>query len=147
MISFHFGAENHSELQSLLRKSLVIIVVASVLMVLLGECLAMPLSLLFAGYDAELYSLTLRCFYVYSVSFLFSGVAIYGSSFFTALNNGSVSAAISFLRTLVFQIAAVMLLPLIFDVDGIWFSIIVAELMATAVTVIFLVGMRKKYHY
>ena len=147
VISFHFGAENHSELQSLLRKSLVIIGVASVLMVLLGECLAMPLSLLFAGYDAELYSLTLRGFYVYSVSFLFSGVAIYGSSFFTALNNGPVSAAISFLRTLVFQIAAVMLLPLIFDVDGIWFSIIVAELMATAVTVIFLVGMRKKYHY
>jgi Na+-driven multidrug efflux pump len=125
----------------------VIIGIASLGMLLLGEGLAMPLSALFAGYDPALYDLTLRGFYIYSFSFLFSGIAIYGSSFFTALNNGILSAVMSFTRTLVFQVAAVLLLPLAFDIDGIWYSIIVAELMAAAVTVGFLVAMRKKYQY
>ena len=116
-------------------------------MVVAGEVLAKPLSLLFAGYDDALYALTLRGFYIFSFSFLFSGIGIFGSGFFTALNNGLVSAVISFLRTLVFQTLAVILLPLIWQTDGIWASLIVAELLAAIVTVAFLLGMRKKYHY
>lgn len=147
VIGYHYGAQNHGELKSLLRKSLVLIGGASVFMLILGEALAKPLSIVFVSYDPSLFSLTLRGFAIYSFSFLFSGIAIYGSGFFTALNNGLVSALISFLRTLVFQIAAVIFLPLIWGIDGIWVSIVAAELMACVVTSIFFVAMRKKYHY
>ena len=112
-----------------------------------AQLLGRPLSLLFVGYDAGLLELTARAFTIFSFCFLFSGFAIFGSSFFTALNNGLVSAAISFLRTLVFQAAAVLIFPLIWEVDGIWLSIVAAEALAVAVTAAFLWGMRKKYQY
>lgn len=147
VVGYHYGAENHGELKSLLKKSLVIVGGFSVCMLLLGEVLAKPLSLIFVSYDTELLRLTLRGFTIFSFSFLFAGVAIFGSGFFTALNNGLISALISFLRTLVFQIAAILILPMIWEVDGIWISIVVAELMAAVVTVVFLIAMRKKYHY
>ncbi|MDO4167180.1 MAG: MATE family efflux transporter [Eubacteriales bacterium] len=147
VIGYHFGAENHSELRNLLKKSLIIIGTFAVVMLIAAECLAKPLATVFVGYDAELLALTLHGFLIYSFSFLFAGIAIYGSSFFTALNNGLVSALISFLRTLVFQIAAVLIFPLIWGIDGIWISIVVAEMMAAIVTSLFLLGLRKKYHY
>ena len=147
VIGYHYGAGNHEELKGLLKKSLILIGIFSVSMFVAAEILARPLSMLFVGYDQQLLELTLRGFLLYSFSFLFAGLAIFGSSFFTALNNGLVSAIMSFLRTLVFQAAAVMLLPLIWEVDGIWLSIVGAELMAALVTVVFLVTMRKKYQY
>lgn len=147
IVGYHYGAQNHDELKGLRKKSLVIIGILSVAMLLLSEVLARPLSVLFVGYDEDLLALTLRGFLIYSFSFLFAGIAIWGSSFFTALGNGLVSALISFLRTLVFQIAAVMIFPLIWEIDGIWISVIMAELMAAVVTVAFLAGMRKKYRY
>ena len=109
--------------------------------------LARPLSVLFAGYDEGLLRLTVRAFSIFSFSFLFSGFAIFGSSFFTALNNGFVSAAISFMRTLVFQIAAVLIFPLLWKADGIWMSIVAAEMMAVIVTIVFLRLNQKKYRY
>jgi len=147
VVGYHYGAGNHEELKGLLKKSLVLIGIFSVGMVVLAEGLARPLALIFVGYDPELLDMTLRGFLVYSFSFLFAGLAIYGSSFFTALGNGLVSALISFLRTLVFQVAAVLIFPLIWGLDGIWFSIVAAELVAALVTVAFLIGKRKKYHY
>lgn len=147
VIGYHYGAGNHEELKGLLKKSLVLIVIFSVGMLVLAESLARPLALIFVGYDQELLDMTLRGFLVYSFSFLFAGLAIYGSSFFTALGNGLVSALISFLRTLVFQVAAVLIFPLIWGLDGIWFSIVAAELVAAVVTALFLLGKRKKYHY
>lgn len=147
VVSYHYGAGNQEELKGLLKRSLVLIGVFSVGMLGLGEGLARPLSLIFVGYDAELLELTLKGFFVYSFSFLFAGIAVYGSSFFTALGNGLVSALISFLRTLVFQVAAVLLFPLLWGIEGIWISIVAAELMAAGVTVIFLLKMRKKYGY
>ena len=147
VISYHYGAGNHQELKDLLKRSLVLTGIFSVCMLALGEILARPLSMLFVGYDQELLALTLRGFLIYSFSFLFAGLAIFGSSFFTALGNGLVAALISFLRTLVFQVAAVLLFPLVWGIDGIWFSIVAAELMSVAVTVLFLVTQRKKYHY
>ena len=147
VVGYHYGAGNREELKGLLKRSLVLIGIFSVGMLGLGEGLARPLSLIFVGYDAELLELTLEGFFVYSFSFLFAGIAVYGSSFFTALGNGLVSALISFLRTLVFQVAAVLLFPLVWGIDGIWISIVAAELMAAVVTVLFLVGMRGKYHY
>ena len=147
VIGYHYGAGNTAELKSLLRKSFIIIGIFSVSMLLAAELLAYPLSLLFVGYDAELLRLTVSGFVIYSFSFLFAGIAIYGSSFFTALNDGLTSALISFLRTLVFQIAAVLIFPLIWGIDGIWLSIVAAELMATAVTLFFLILKRKQYGY
>lgn len=147
VISYHYGAGNHRELQGLLRKSLLIVGCFALGMFVAAELLARPLSLLFVSYDPELLSVTLRGFAIYSFSFLFSGFSIFGSSFFTALNNGLVSALISFMRTLLFQVLAVLTFPLIWDLDGIWLSIVVAELMAAAVTTIFWLAMRKKYHY
>ena len=147
IVGFHYGAGNHGELRSLLRKSLILTAAAGVGMVALAVVLATPLSGIFVGYDEGLYDLTRRGFLLYSVSFLFSGFAIFGSSFFTALGNGGVSAAISFLRTLVFQVAAVLILPIFFDIDGVWLSISAAELLALLVTAAFLFGMRKKYKY
>lgn len=147
VIGYHYGAQNHRELKSLLKKSLTIIAVLSVAMLAAAEILARPLATLYVGYDPELLSLTLRGFVIFSFSFLFAGIAIYGSSLFTALNNGLVSALISFLRTMVFQIAAVLIFPLIWGIDGIWGSIVIAELMAALVTILFVLAMRKKYHY
>lgn len=147
VISFHFGAKHPKELRNLLKKSLIIISVFSVCMLIMGEFLATPFSKLYVGYDPELFDMTERAFLIYSFSFLFTGVGIFGSSFFTALNDGLVSAVISFLRTFLFQIISVLLLPLILGLDGIWFSVIVAELLATVVTVVFLLANKKKYGY
>lgn len=147
IISYHYGAGNTNELKSLLRKSIILIAITSVAMLALGETLALPLSKIFIGYNTQILDLTLRGFRIFSFSFLFAGFAIFGSSFFTALNDGLTSAIISFLRTLAFQVAAVILLPLIWGTDGIWASIIVSEFLAVAVTVIFMVAKRKKFKY
>ncbi len=148
VIGYHYGAKNTKELKGLLRKSIVIIAVASVCMVILSELLSSPMAQLFVGYNDELCQLTKRAFLFYSFSFLFSGFAIFGSSFFTALNNGPISAIISFMRTLVFQVAAVIILPIIFNgVDGVWLSIVIAEALAVIITVIFIIAKRKKYGY
>ena len=145
VVSFHFGARDKAELTNLLRRSLGIIGAVSVFMLLLSEALARPLAHIFVGYDEELMAVTLHAFRIYSFTFLLCGVPIFGSSFFTALNDGLTSALISFLRTVVFQVAAVLLLPLLFGLDGIWYSLIVAELAAAAVTVFFWVRKREVY--
>ncbi|MGN1223979.1 MAG: MATE family efflux transporter [Ruminococcus sp.] len=144
---YHYGAGNHMEMKSLLKKSFCVISVFSVCMFLLAEILAYPLAKIFVGYDEALLKLTEHGFTIFSFSFLFAGFSIYGSSFFTALNNGLISALISFLRTLVFQIAAVLILPVFLGIDGIWISIVAAEIMAIIITVFFIIKMRKKYHY
>ncbi|MBQ9964390.1 MAG: MATE family efflux transporter [Clostridia bacterium] len=147
VIGYHYGAQNHGELRSILKKSLVIVGIASVGMLIASEALAMPLSRLFVGYDRELYDLTLRGFIIFSFSFVFSGLPIFGSSFFTALNNGPVSALISFLRTVVFQVAAVLLLPLVWGIDGVWISLVVAEAAAALTAVICWLANKRKYQY
>lgn len=147
VIGYHFGAKNHDELKSLRKKSCFIIMIFSFCMLALGLLLAPVFSKIFVGYNEALYNLTLRGFRIFCFSFVFAGMAIFGSSFFTSLNDGLTSAVISFLRTLVFQIVAVMLLPLIWGIDGIWASIIVAELMAFSVTILFMILKRKKYNY
>ncbi len=147
IISYHFGAGNRTELKSLLKKSGGIILAFSVVMFILGEALALPLSAIFVGYDKTLLELTAEGFRIFSFSFLFAGFAIFFSGFFTALNDGLTSAIISFLRTLVFQIAAVMLLPIIWGVDGIWWSVVVAEGMAAVVGTAFLFIKKNKYQY
>lgn len=116
-------------------------------MVASAELLATPLAKIFVGYDAELMNITVSGFRIFALSFLFMGFAIYGSGFFTALNDGVTSAIISFLRTLVFQTAAVILLPKFLGIDGVWISIVVAEVMAVVFSAIFLITKRKKYHY
>ena len=147
VIGYHDGAKNHGELQGLLKKSLVMIGGFGVAMVASAELLAVPLARIFVSYDAALMELTVSGFRIFALSFLFMGYAIFGSGFFTALNDGVTSAIISFLRTLVFQAAAVILLPLLWRIDGVWFSIVAAEVMAVVFSAIFLVAKRRKYHY
>lgn len=145
IVSYHYGAQNREELKSLLRKAIFIVAIAALCMFAAGELLAAPLSRLFVAYDEELLQMTTHAFAIFSFSFLFSGFAINGSSFFTALNDGLTSALISFLRTLVFQVAAVLLFPLLWGLDGIWFSIVAAEIMAVLATIFFLLKKQKKY--
>ena len=147
VVGYHDGAKNYTELKGLLRKSLIIIGAFGVSMLLLGELLARPLAAIFVSYDEELMTLTISGFRIFALSFVFMGYAIYSSGFFTALNDGLTSALISFLRTLVFQTAAVLLLPLVWGIDGVWVSIVAAEFMAVIFSAIFLITKRKKYHY
>lgn len=147
VISFNYGALNHDELKGILKRSMVILTTSSVIMFLLSLLLSRPLSILFVGYDKELLDLTQRGFFFFSFSFLFAGIPMFASSFFTALNNGLVSAIVSVLRTVVFQVAFVLILPLFLKVDGIWVSLACAELFALFVAVIMLIANKKKYQY
>jgi len=147
VVSFNYGAENHNEMKSLFRKSLRLIAIFAVTMTAVGQLLARPIAGIFVGYDEELMQMTISAFRIYAMMYLVSGFNINGSAFFTALNNGKVSAIISFLRTLVFQSASVMLLPLVFGVTGIWCAVIVAELMAITVTTVYIIKMKDVYHY
>ena len=147
IVSFHYGAGNTDELKSLRKKSINIVYLAGGAMVIVALVLSGLLCKIFVGYDEELYDLTLRGFRIFALSYLVTGFNIFGSAFFTALNNGGVSAIISFLRTLIFQIAAVLLLPIVLGLDGVWLAIIVAEVSSAVVTTFFLVAKQKKYRY
>ena len=147
IIGYHHGAENHGELKNMFRKCLVVVGVFAVAMTAAGLLLALPLSRVFVGYDPVLLKMTVRGFVIYSLSFLLCGFNIFGSSLFTALNNGLISAVISFVRTLICQIAAVLLLPLILGLDGIWWAIVVSEGVALVLTVYCFVKFKGRYHY
>ncbi len=147
IIGYNYGAANHSELKNIFKKSLCSIAAASILLTSLALILSQPLAKIFVGYDSELLALTCRGFRIYTLSFLIMGFNIFSSSFFTALNNGAISAVISFLRTLVFQVFPVLLLPVAIGTDGIWLAIVVAELFALAVSVIFFIKKKNVYHY
>ena len=148
IISYHYGAGNHGELKNLYKKSLQLVGFWGILLFVLAQLLATPLAKLFVGYDSTLLAMTQIGFRIYSLVYLINGFNIFGSSFFTALNNGVVSAVISFLRTLVFQIGAVLILPIVFGgINGIWSSVTVAELLTLCITITFFVRQRRKYHY
>ena len=147
LFSYHLGAKNWKQLHNLLCKSLAIILSVSLLMVATAFVSAETLTRLFVGYDQELTEITIHGFFLFSFAFLFAGIGIFSSGFFTALNNGLISAVISFLRTLCFQTAAVLILPSFWGVDGIWFSAVGAEIMAAVISACFLIAKRKEYHY
>ncbi|MBQ7104215.1 MAG: MATE family efflux transporter [Anaerotignum sp.] len=147
IVAFHYGARNAEEMQNVLKKSLKLLLGAGITLFAVAFLLSGILSKIFVGYDAELYAMTVRGFRLYAVSYLLCGFNIYGSSFFTALNNGIVSAVISFLRTVVFEVAAILLLPVFFGLDGIWCAITVAEAASLIITAVFFFALRKRYNY
>ena len=147
IIGFHYGAKNESELKSIFKKSMNLNFIAGIVLAVVGLFLSRALAELFVGYDSELCEMTVKGFRIYTISFLFCGFNIFGSSLFTALGNGLVSAVISFLRTLLFQVAAILIMPLIWGLDGIWYSVAVAEVVALVLTMTFVVKLRGKYHY
>ena len=147
IIGYHYGAENTEELKSLLKKSLKLIGITSIVMTVLAEILSKLLASIFVSYDAGLLEMTTRAIRLFSISYIISGFNIFASSFFTALNNGPVSAAISFLRTLVFQITTIFILPAIWGIDGIWLAVVVAELLSLIVSGAFIIRNRTKYQY
>ena len=148
VVSYNYGAANHAEKRGVLRKSLVIILTVSMAMLVASELFASPLSKIFVGYNEALLEMTVSGMRIFSLCYMFMGFAIFASSFFTALNDGLTSAVISFLRTFVFQLAAVLLLPLAFGgVNGIWWSVVAADLMAVLLSAVFLIAKRKKFKY
>ena len=147
IVSYHFGAGNRGELQNLLRKSILLMGVGGLAMVGVAQGLAGPMARLFVGYDDTLCRMTVHAFHIATLSFVLVGFNIFASSFFTALNDGVVSAIISFLRTFVFKLSAVLLLPLIWELDGIWWAEVAAEICAFGLGMAFLLGKRKKYGY
>ena len=147
IISYHFGAGNHSELKNLLKKSVLLMGAGGLAMVGIAQALAIPMARLFVGYDDVLCQMTVHAFRISTVAFALVGFNIFNSSFFTALNDGAVSAIISFLRTFVFKLSAVLLLPVIWKLDGIWWAGVAAEICAFGLGLAFLLGKRKKYHY
>ena len=147
VIGFHYGAQNHAELKSLLRKSLVLLSILGICMTAAAELMAQPLAKFFVGYDPALMQLTVSGFRIFALCFLFMGFAVFASGFFTALSDGLTSALISFLRTLVFEVAAVLILPKLLGINGIWFSIVAADMLSVVLSFCFLAIKRKKYHY
>lgn len=147
IVSYHYGAGNTDELKNLFRKDLAIVIFAGILLTAISEILAYPIAHIFASYDPNLFEMIHRGIYIYSFAYLLMGINYAGSSFFTALNNGLVSAIISFLRTFVFEIIAVLTLPILFGLDGIWGAGVVAEIASIAITSICIVALRKKYGY
>ncbi len=147
IIGYHYGAENKEELKSLFKKSIKMLVITSIVMTLAAEILSKPLASIFVSYDKELLDMTTTAIRLFAISYIISGINIFSSSFFTALNNGAVSAAISFLRTLVFQVAMILILPAIWGLNGIWLAVVAAELLALVVSIVFLIMNKKKYQY
>lgn len=147
VIGYHYGAGHHDELKNLLKKSFIITGTAGVIMLFVARFLSKTLAGIFVGYDKELLDMTVYALKIFAAAFIFSGCNIFTSSFFTALNNGGVSAAISFLRTLVFQMLSVLILPALFGLDGIWWAVAAAEFAAFIVSLVFIFAKREKYHY
>lgn len=147
VISYHYGAGNKDELKNLFKRSLTIIIVSSVVMTLIAEIIAGYLAGIFVSYDNNLLELTTEAIRIYAVSYLISGINIFASSFFTALNNGVVSAVISFMRMFVFQVVMILFLPVVLGISGIWTAVIAAEVLSVVISVMFLVKNRKKYSY
>lgn len=147
IVGYNYGAQNFAELKNMRKKSIRLMTASGVALAALAFLLGPPIAKIFVGYDKGLFELTVHAFQLFSFAFIFAGFNIFASSFFTALNNGAVSAAISFLRTLLFQTSSVMLLPLIFGVDGIWYAVTAAEVFACIISTVFLVIKQKKYNY
>ena len=147
VVSYHYGAQNHPELKSLRQKSLNLVGLGAIVLTAAAMVLATPLARIFVGYDPELLEMTCHGFRVYAVSYLFMGLNMFGSSFFTALNNGLISAVISFARAFLFQVAAILVLPGLWGLDGVWLSIVVAELLSLGLTVVCLAANQKRYQY
>ena len=147
IVSYHYGAQDYTELKNLLRKSVTLALTVGVALTALAIAAAAPFAYVFVGFDESLFALTKRAFQLFAFSFLLAGFNIFCSGFFTALGNGAVSALISFLRVLVFQATSVIILPLFLDIDGIWWAITVSEVLAAIVSAVFLLAKRQRYHY
>ena len=147
IIGYNYGAQRHDELKNLLKKSLILTVISGIIMTILTIGLARPLSAIFVSYDKELLDMTTNGMRLYGISFLICGLNIFSSAFFTSLNNGLISALISFMRTLVFQIICVYILPTFWGLNGIWLSITISEILSVILSILCLVLNKKKYKY
>lgn len=147
IVGYHYGAGNIKELKSLLKKSVILLAVSSIVLTGIAEILASPLAGVFVSYDKNLLDMTTVAIRIYVISYIFAGFNIFASAFFTALNNGFISALISFLRTLVFQVLMIYLLPYFWGLEGIWMSVIFAEVLSLIVSAVCFIINRKKYQY
>ena len=147
IISYNYGAKNNDQLKNLFKKSIILVSITSIIMTIIAELSAITLSSIFVGYDKQLLDMTVMAVRLFAISYLFSGLNIFASAFFTALNNGKVSAFISFLRTFVLQSIMIIVLPLILGIEGIWLAVVGAEILCLGVSVILFVVNNKYYEY
>lgn len=147
IMGYHYGAQNHKEMKNVLKRSLILLGSSGLVLTALAIAFARPLSSIFVGYDSALLDMTARAFTICAIPFLFMWFNIYTSAFFTALNDGAVSAAISFMRALVLPVLCIILLPMIWQLDGVWYSLVGSEVLGVLVSLFFLIGKKKKYHY
>ena len=147
VMGYHYGAQNHREMKNIMKRSIVLLSVAAVALTALAIALARPIASVFVGYDPALLDLTARAFVICATPFLVMWFNIYTSSFFTALNDGPVSAAISFMRSLVLPTVCIILMPMVWELDGVWYSLVGSEVLGVAVSAYFLLSKRKKYQY
>ena len=147
IIGYNYGANNDKETKNIFKKSMLFMTFSGIVLMVVAFALSAPLSKVFVGYDTELYELTSHAFKVYALSFLFCGFGVFGSALFTALNNGVISAVISFLRTLVLQTATITIMPMIWGIEGVWYAIIVAEAISAVIAFGFIAKYRKQYGY
>ena len=147
IMGYHYGAQNHREMQNILKKSMVMLGSSAVVLTTIAVLLARPISAIFVSYDAQLLDMTARAFAICAIPFLIMWLNMYASSVFTALNNGAVSAAISFVRSLMLPTLCIVIMPMIWELDGVWYSLVGSEILSVFVSLAFLIGQRKKYHY
>lgn len=147
IIGYHYGADNKKELKSLFKKSVIILAVAALVMTSIGEIFAPALVNIFVGYDKELAALSVRALRLYALCYAFCWFSIFVSAFFTSLNNGFISGLVSFLRTCLFQVVMILVLPIFFEIDGLWSAIVFAEALGIIVSLICVFTNRKKYGY
>lgn len=147
IMSYHFGAQNYSEMKNLLKKNTTFLAILGTVLTIIAVILAKPISHIFVGYDANLMNITVRAFMICAIPFLYMWFNMYTSSFFTALNDGAVSAAISLMRALLLPVLCITTLPIFFKLDGVWYSLVLSELLGIMVSVFFIIRKRKKYHY
>ncbi len=144
---YNLGAENYEELQNVFKRSIRLITIVSIAMTCISELAAKPLTMIFASSQPELLAIAVPAMRIYALSYLFCGFNIFSSSFFTAMNNGKVSAIISSLRLFLFQLVFILVLPIFLGINGIWGTIIAAEVCSLAVTIYFFLKYKNVYHY
>lgn len=147
IIGYNLGSKNDTEQKNIFKKSMSLMAIIGVIMMISCFILASPLSYVFFRNNPELAKMTKHAFYLFSLAFIFSGYGIYGSSMFTALNNGLISAIISISRTLIFQTSAILILPIFLGLDGVWLSLMAADILSAIVSIIFCICFRKRYNY
>ena len=147
LFTYKYEREDHDELHSLFIKSTISVVLMGFLLYGVACMIEGPFAAEFFGGDELLITMTEEAFALHSLSYMVMGLAVFASAFFTAIHDSRVSFLISFLRTLLFEVLAILLLPMLFDLNGVWAASLTSEVLTLLVTVGLLISKKEKYQY